>query len=223
MTRVKICGISDVASALVAAEAGADAIGLVFAPSRRRVTASQAREIAAALPPFVTRVGVFVDEERSRIEELIAACGLGAVQLHGAEPSEFCAGFRVPVIKAIRVKDASSLARMGVYQVDAFLLDTFDASALGGTGQTFDWSLAVQAARTHRTILSGGLTPVNVVDALTRVAPHGVDVSSGVETDGRKDHMKIKDFIRRVREWDFADQNAERRTQNAEISKTRPF
>src|SRR2546422_4312267 len=140
LTRIKICGISDAASAQVAAEAGADAIGLVFAPSRRRVTASQAREIAAALPPFVTKVGVFVDEERSRIEELIAACGLGAVQLHGAEPPEFCAGFRIPVIKAIRVKDASSLARMGVYQVDAFLLDTFDASALGGTGQTFDWS-----------------------------------------------------------------------------------
>src|SRR3989441_5280544 len=221
LTRIKICGISDAASAQVAAEAGADAIGLVFAPSRRRVTASQAREIAAALPPFVTKVGGFVDEERSRIEELIAACGLGAVQLHGAEPPGFWAGFRVPVIKAIRGKDASPLARMGGYQVDAFLLDTFDASALGGTGQTFDWSLAVQAARTHRTILSGGLTPVNVVDALTRVAPYGVDVSSGVETDGRKDHVKIKDFVRRVREWDFADQNAERRLQNAEIEHSR--
>src|SRR3989441_10571339 len=203
MVRVKICGISDPAGAPVAAEAGADAIGLVFAPSRRRVTASQAKQIAAALPPFVTKGGVFVDEARSRIEELIAACGLGAVQLHGAEPPEFCAGFRVPVIKAIRVKDASSLARMGVYQVDAFLLDTFDASALGGTGQTFDWSLAVQAARPDRAHLSGGLTPVNVVDALTRVAPYGVDVSSGVETEGRKDHVKIKDFVRRVREWDF--------------------
>src|SRR5437870_12417421 len=101
MVRIKICGISDSATAVAAAEAGADAIGLVFAPSRRRVTPSQAGEIAAALPPFVTRVGVFVDEERSRIEELIAACGLGAVQLHGAEPPEFCAGFRLRVLKAV--------------------------------------------------------------------------------------------------------------------------
>jgi len=206
MVRVKICGISDSATAVVAAEAGADAIGLIFAPSRRRVTAAQAREIAAALPPFVTKVGVFVDEERGRIEESIAACGLGAVQLHGAEPPEFCAGFRVPVVKAIRVKDASSLEQMTAYQVDAFLLDTFDASALGGTGRTFDWTLAIQAARTHRTILSGGMTPVNVVEALTRVVPYGVDVSSGVETDGRKDHAKIRDFIRRVREWDVENQ-----------------
>ena len=206
MVRVKICGISDSATAVVAAEAGADAIGLIFAPSRRRVTAAQAREIAAALPPFVTKVGVFVDEERGRIEELIAACGLGAVQLHGAEPPEFCVGFRVPVVKAIRVKDASSLEQMTAYQVDAFLLDTFDASALGGTGRTFDWTLAIQAARTHRTILSGGVTPVNVVEALTRVVPYGVDVSSGVETDGRKDHAKIRDFIRRVREWDVENQ-----------------
>jgi len=206
MVRVKICGISDPATAVVAAEAGADAIGLIFAPSRRRVTAAQAREIAAALPPFVTKVGVFVDEERGRIEESIAACGLGAVQLHGAEPPEFCAGFRVPVVKAIRVKDASSLEQMTAYQVDAFLLDTFDASALGGTGRTFDWTLAIQAARTHRTILSGGMTPVNVVEALTRVVPYGVDVSSGVETDGRKDHAKIRDFIRRVREWDVENQ-----------------
>jgi len=206
MVRIKICGISDSATAVAAAEAGADAIGLIFAPSRRRVTAAQAREIAAALPPFVTKVGVFVDEERGRIEELIAACGLGAVQLHGAEPPEFCAGFRVPVVKAIRVKDASSLEQMTAYQVDAFLLDTFDASALGGTGRTFDWTLAIQAARTHRTILSGGMTPVNVVEALTRVVPYGVDVSSGVETDGRKDHAKIRDFIRRVREWDVENQ-----------------
>jgi len=206
MVRIKICGISDSATAVAAAEAGADAIGLIFAPSRRRVTAAQAREIAAALPPFVTKVGVFVDEERGRIEESIAACGLGAVQLHGAEPPEFCAGFRVPVVKAIRVKDASSLEQMTAYQVDAFLLDTFDASALGGTGRTFDWTLAIQAARTHRTILSGGMTPVNVVEALTRVVPYGVDVSSGVETDGRKDHAKIRDFIRRVREWDVENQ-----------------
>jgi phosphoribosylanthranilate isomerase len=202
--RVKICGIADVASALVASEAGADAIGLIFAPSRRQVTPQRAREITAALPPFISKVGVFVDEDHHRIEDLASACGLQAVQLHGAESPEFCEGFGVPVIKAIRVKDASSLEGLSHYPVGAFLLDTYDASALGGTGKVFDWSLASRAAQTHRVILSGGLTPENVMSALTRVHPYGVDVSSGVETDGTKDHGKIRAFIRRVREWEFA-------------------
>jgi phosphoribosylanthranilate isomerase len=201
--RVKICGISEVASALVAAEAGADAIGLIFAPSRRRVTPEHAREIAQAVPPFVAKVGVFVDEERGRIEELVEGCGLDAVQLHGAEPPQFCTGFRVPVIKAIRVNDVASLEGLVAFKVGAFLLDSYDASALGGTGKTFDWALASRAAQTHRVILSGGLTLENVTSALTRVRPYGVDVSSGVETDGRKDHGKIRAFVRRVREWDF--------------------
>ena len=204
MIRVKICGIADVASALVASEAGADAIGLIFAPSRRQVTPQRAREITAALPPFISKVGVFADEDHHRIEDLAAACGLQAVQLHGAESPEFCEGFGVPVIKAIRVKDASSLEGLSDYPVGAFLLDTFDASALGGTGKVFDWSLASRAAQTHRVILSGGLTPENVMSALTRVHLYGVDVSSGVETDGTKDHGKIRAFIRRVREWEFA-------------------
>jgi phosphoribosylanthranilate isomerase len=201
--RVKICGISDVSSALVASEAGADAIGLIFAPSRRQVTPQRAREITAALPPFVSKVGVFVDEDHHRIEDLASACGLQAVQLHGAESPEFCEGFGVPVIKAIRVKDASSLEGLSDYRVSAFLLDTYDASALGGTGKAFDWSLAARATQIHRVILSGGLTPENVMSALTRVHPYGVDVSSGVETDGTKDHGKIRAFIRRVREWEF--------------------
>ncbi|HVH31330.1 MAG TPA: phosphoribosylanthranilate isomerase, partial [bacterium] len=201
--RVKICGISDVHSALVASEAGADAIGLIFAPSRRQVTPQRAREITAALPPFVSKVGVFVDEDHHRIEDLASACGLQAVQLHGAESPEFCEGFAVSVIKAIRVKDASSLEGLSNYRVGAFLLDTYDASALGGTGKAFDWSLGARAAQAHRVILSGGLTPENVIGALTRVHPYGVDVSSGVETDGTKDHGKIRAFIRRVREWEF--------------------
>jgi phosphoribosylanthranilate isomerase len=201
--RVKICGIADVPSALVASEAGADAIGLIFAPSRRQVSPERAREITAALPPFISKVGVFVDDDHHRIEDLAAACGLQAVQLHGAESPEFCEGFGVPVIKAIRVKDASSLEGLSDYPVGAFLLDTFDASALGGTGKVFDWSLASRAAQTHRVILSGGLTPENVMSALTRVHPYGVDVSSGVETNGTKDHGKIRVFIRRVREWEF--------------------
>lgn len=160
------------------------------------------------LPPFVTKVGVFVDDDPARIREIVDAVRLDAVQLHGSEPPEYVSALLLPVIKAIRVKDASSLHVLRDYRVRAFLLDTYDASALGGTGATFDWTLAARAAQTHRVILSGGLTPGNVADALTRVRPYGVDVSSGVETNGRKDHGKIRAFIRRVREWDFQHEHA---------------
>lgn len=201
MTRVKICGISDVENALVAAEAGADAIGLVFAPSRRRVTVEQAREIVDALPPFVTKVGLFVDEDPARIEEVADACRLDVVQLHGSESPGFCAALGRTVIKAIRVKDAASLAVMDGYRVAGFLLDSYHPEVAGGTGRTFDWDLAEQVSGRYRVILSGGLTPANVTEAIEKVRPHGVDVSSGVETDGRKDPAKIREFVMRVREW----------------------
>lgn len=201
MTRVKICGISDVENALMAAEAGADAIGLVFAPSRRRVTVEQAREIVDALPPFVTKVGLFVDEDPARIEEVADACRLDVVQLHGSESPGFCAALGRTVIKAIRVKDAASLAVMDGYRVAGFLLDSYHPEVAGGTGRTFDWDLAEQVSGRYRVILSGGLTPANVTEAIEKVRPHGVDVSSGVETDGRKDPAKIREFVMRVREW----------------------
>lgn len=208
MTRIKICGISDVDSALAAADAGANAIGLIFARSRRQVTPERAREITGALPPFVARVGVFVDEDRRRVAELIETCGLDTVQLHGWESPEYCDGFRVPVVKAIRVRDAGSLGVLTTYRVSAFLLDTFDPETMGGTGRPFDWTLAAGPARSIRVILSGGLNAGNVVEAIERVGPYAVDVSSGVETDGRKDHGKIREFIRRVREWDATQERA---------------
>ncbi len=200
MVRVKICGLSDPGAALAAAEAGADAIGLIFAPSRRRVTVERAREIAAALPPFVTKVGVFVDETPERIGTVVDAVGLDMVQLHGSEGPEVAAALPRPVMKAIRVRDAGSLTALAGYRVTAFLLDTDDPEVLGGTGRTFDWSLAAEAAASYRVVLSGGLRPDNVVEALERVRPYGVDVSSGVETDGAKDHAKIREFIARVRD-----------------------
>ena len=202
MVRVKVCGISDPASGVVAAEAGADAIGLIFAPSRRWVTVERAREIVAALPPFVSKVGVFVDETRERIAEAVEAVGLDTVQLHGSETPEFASSMRLPVLKAIRVRDADSLAGLADYRVTAFLLDTYDPEILGGTGRTFDWSLAAGAAVHHRILLSGGLRPDNVVEALDCVRPYGVDVSGGVETAGAKDHGKIREFVRLVRAWD---------------------
>ena len=208
MVRVKICGISDPGAALAAAEAGADAIGLIFAPSRRRVTVPRAAEIARALPPFVTKVGVFVDETRDGIEETAAAVGLEMVQLHGNETPEFAASLRLPVLKVIRVKDAPSPALLGAYRVSAFLLDTFDADAPGGTGRTFDWGLAADASGRYRVIISGGLRPDNVIEAIERVCPYGVDVSSGVETGGAKDHAKIREFVRVVRQWNDRKQEA---------------
>lgn len=192
----------DAAAALVAAAAGVDAIGLVFAPSRRQVTVAQAREIAAALPPFVTKVGVFVDEDRGRILETADACRLDMLQMHGTESPEFCAAFRLPVIKAFRVRDAGSLQAMRGYRVAAFLLDSYDPELAGGTGKAFNWELAASVDAPGPLVLSGGLTPQNVTRALEIVRPYGVDVSSGVETDGRKDRRKIRALIARVREWD---------------------
>jgi phosphoribosylanthranilate isomerase len=192
----------DEAAADAAAAAGADAIGMIFAPSRRRISAETARRITAALPPFVARVGVFVDEARERIAEIVEAAALDTIQLHGNEPPEFARSFALPVLKTIRVRDAGSLALLETYQVSAFLLDTYDPNLPGGTGRTFDWRLASDAAARHRTILSGGLRPDNVPEALDRVRPYGVDVSSGVETAGAKDHTKIREFVRAVREWE---------------------
>lgn len=207
VVRVKVCGIMDAAAAVVAAAAGADAIGIIFAPSRRQVTVAQARMIAAELPPFVTKVGVFVDETRERLVETIETVGLDTVQLHGNETPEFASSLPLPVVKAIRVRDEDSLAGLAGYQVSAFLLDTYDSETLGGTGRTFDWNLAAGAAARHRVMLSGGLRADNVVEAIERVRPYGVDVSSGVETGGVKDPEKIRTFVRIVREWEFK-QNA---------------
>ncbi|MDR7433869.1 MAG: phosphoribosylanthranilate isomerase [Armatimonadota bacterium] len=202
MIRIKICGITTPEAARVAAEAGADAIGLVFAPSRRRVSVEEAKAIVAALPPFVSRVGVFVNEAPERIAAIADACGLDVLQLHGDEPPEACRWFPRKVIKAIRVRGPESLESLARYEVDAFLLDTFVQGEAGGTGRTFDWEIAKTASAQFRVILSGGLTPENVREALELVRPYGVDVSSGVETDGSKDPEKIRAFIAAVREWE---------------------
>lgn len=192
----------DAAAAVVAAAAGADAIGFVFAPSRRQVTVAQARQIAAELPPFVTKVGVFVDEDRGRILEIADACRLDMLQLHGAESPEFAGALRLPVIKAFRVRDAGSLPALQEYRVAALLLDSYDPELAGGTGRAFNWDLVAGLRAPAPVILSGGLTVDNIPRALEVVRPYAVDVSSGVETDGRKDLRKIREFIARVREWD---------------------
>jgi len=197
--RVKICGITSVADALTAVAAGADALGFMFhPPSPRNVSVEAARTIIAALPPFVARVGVFVDTPEAEIRRIATACGLDTLQLHGAEPPGFCQRLAPwSVVKAFRVRGPETLAELGAYPGMAWLLDSYVAGAMGGTGKTFNWDLAAQAVRGGGTVLlAGGLTPANVADAVRAVRPYGVDVSSGVESaPGRKDAGKVRELI----------------------------
>ena len=200
--KIKICGITSVADGLAAAEAGADMIGLMFyAGSPRYVTLAQAAEISRALPPFVLRVGVFVNPDAAQVTEAIAACGLNLLQFHGEETSEFCTQFCMMSVKALRVQNADSLAALENFQTDAFLLDAHSKAGLGGTGEKFNWDLAIEAQKFGKPIfLAGGLTPENVADAVKQVRPFAVDVSSGVESaPGKKDAVKVRAFIEAVR------------------------
>lgn len=205
MTRVKICGLTRVEDALVADQEGADAVGLIFAPSPRQVTAHQAAQIERSLSPWITRVGVFVNPTMHEIERVLTKLRLDVLQLHGDETPEFAdqvkAAFRLGVVKGIRVRDAETLQRLDDYDVDAFLLDTYVPGRAGGTGERFDWQLAIPLVEKHRIILAGGLTADNVTDAVQLVRPYGVDVASGVEREpGVKDHRSVGQFIARVRD-----------------------
>jgi len=204
MTRVKICGITSVEDAAAAVDAGADALGLVFVPGTPRVIGREvAEQIVAGIPPLVTTVGVFVDQPLEEILSVIARCRLQAVQLHGNEPAALSREIPVKVIKAIRVRDGADLGEITTYPAHAFLLDAFVEGRPGGTGTTIPWDLARQAKGRVPVILSGGLRPDNVAQAVRAVRPFAVDASSGVETSpGRKDHRKVRDFIAAVREAD---------------------
>ncbi len=197
MVKVKICGITNLEDALAAAEAGADALGFVFYPdSPRFIDPGNARAIIAKLPVFITSVGVFVDESEDLIRRIIREGGIQILQFHGSESPILCTRFREKVIKAIRIKDEDSISEMQMYDVDTFLLDTYLDCAKGGTGKTFNWKYAEMAKKNGRIILSGGLNPSNIGDAVRQLKPYGVDVSSGVEiSPGKKDHVKIREFI----------------------------
>jgi phosphoribosylanthranilate isomerase len=201
LPRVKICGITSVQDALHAVRCGADALGLVFYPkSPRCLTRQQAREIVAALPPFVVPVGLFVNCPAAEIGDIAAGCGFDTVQLHGEETPDDCRLGPLRVIKALRVKDRASLAAIDDYQVSALLLDAWVPGTYGGTGQTFNWQLAASAARRHRIVLAGGLSPANVAEAVNIVRPYAVDVSSGVErAPGQKDPELVAAFIRNAK------------------------
>jgi phosphoribosylanthranilate isomerase len=202
-TRVKICGITNLADAQAAVEAGADALGFVFyEKSPRRMTLPAAAKISKQLPPFVMRVGVFVNAAEELITRAIRECGLGLLQFHGDEPPEFCTQFGVMSMKAFRIRDAESLKELPKYPTEAWLLDACSAENLGGTGEKFNWDLAVEAQRFGKPVfLAGGLTPKNVAAAVRQVQPFGVDVSSGVESaPGKKDPKKVREFIANIRQ-----------------------
>jgi phosphoribosylanthranilate isomerase len=196
--RIKICGITNKEDALAAAHLGADALGFVFAPSPRKISAESAREIIKVLPPFVQTVGVFVDEDPERVSSMAARCGLDILQLHGSESVDYCSSFDRRVIKAVRLQSRDELKNLSKYVnvVDALLLDTYVPNKLGGTGITFDWKLAVEARRYGRIVLAGGLNPENVAAAISMVKPYAVDASSGLEKrPGVKDHKKMAQFM----------------------------
>jgi len=199
--RVKVCGTTRLKDALLAVECGADAIGFIFyKKSPRCVTLKTAKEICSKLPPFVHRVGVFVNETAENVNRIADRCGLDAVQLHGDESPAFCNKIRHRVIKAIRVQNAGSLKGLSKYTVDGFLLDAFKDDQWGGTGKVFDWDLARRVKKHGPIIIAGGLNPRNVKEAIRQVQPYGVDVSSGVEqSPGKKDPKKLKAFLKTVR------------------------
>jgi len=200
--KIKICGITNAEDALLAANAGADALGFVFSPASPRYVALEfAEAIARKIPAHVMRVGVFVDAPADEVMEAISRCGLAAAQFHGSEPPEYCGQFGVMTMKAFRVRDEASLAGAGAYAVDAFLLDSFVPGQPGGTGASFNWKLAAEAKIFGKPVfLAGGLTPENVAEAIRTAQPFGVDVSSGVERlPGKKDADKVRRFIAAAR------------------------
>ncbi len=201
MVKIKICGFTDAENAQQAALTGIDAIGLNFyAKSPRHVNIDSAREIVAALPPFVNKVGLFVNANPSLIDEVLCEVALDTLQFHGDESPSDCAQYEMPFIKAIRVSPEVDLIKTAneYYQAGALLLDTYQSDFYGGSGKSFDWSLA-KIELDLPIILAGGLTPDNVSAAIDIAQPYAVDVSSGVESaKGLKDIDKIRAFISSV-------------------------
>ncbi|HEX9592053.1 MAG TPA: phosphoribosylanthranilate isomerase [bacterium] len=218
VTRVKICGITSMEDALMVAAAGADALGFVFyRKSPRYITPDNAAAIVRQLPPFVTVVGLFVDESGARVDSIRRQVGLDCLQFHGRESQNYISQFSCRVVKAVRVAERKSLDEVARFQVNAVLLDGFRAGEAGGTGTAFDWTWLGGFATSARLILAGGLTPDNVRDAIAICRPYGVDCSSGVEKSPRvKDPGLVRAFVRAVHD---ADREAAWRTHPKETSR----
>ncbi|MDC3414813.1 phosphoribosylanthranilate isomerase [Terrihalobacillus insolitus] len=199
--QVKICGVKTIDAAQHAVQNGADLIGFVFAKSKRRITKEQAKEIAQIIPEHVKKVGVFVNEPLDSIKDIAATVGLDYVQLHGDETPEFCEAVPYPVIKAFSIQSKEDFYAIRDYKCDYFLLDSPSGKYRGGNGTAFDWSLTKHLSNVKgKVILAGGLSSENVSQAIAEANPQGVDVSSGVETDGEKDLNKITAFIREAKQ-----------------------
>lgn len=210
-TRIKMCGITNIEDAEEGIRAGVDALGFIFAESSPRyIEPERARAIVARLPPFVDFVGVFVDREMDGVREIVECCGLTSVQLHGGESPEYCRQLTVmasscKILKAFRVGKNTVSADFQPYQevVRGFLLDTYAADRVGGTGKTFDWDIIATLDLQRPVILAGGLTPENVGLAIREVQPFAVDINSGVEIcPGRKDYIKLRRLVDEVRRAD---------------------
>ncbi len=203
MTKIKICGITNKRDAIAAASLGIDMMGFVFYNgSKRYVEPKIVRDIANELPPFVAKVGVFVDLDKNKVIEIAEECALDMLQFHGDEAPDYCAGFKdsYKVMKAFRIKESGSLKGINDYNADFYILDAYSAEGKGGTGESFDWKIIESFEFLRPVILSGGLTPDNVRDAIERFSPYGVDVSSGVETSpGKKNIPLMKKFVENVR------------------------
>ncbi len=199
--RVKVCGMTNLEDTLQAVQLGVDAVGFIFyKKSPRYVSDRIVKKIVNVLPPFVMKVGVFVNESLEQINKRIESCGLNLVQLHGDEPPGFSKKINSQVIKSFRVQNTDSLTGLSKYPVQGYLLDSFKEGQWGGTGKTFNWNLAKKAKKYGSIILAGGLDPSNVQEAIKKVQPYGVDVCSGVEkSPGKKDFKKVQQFIEAVR------------------------
>ena len=203
MTWIKICGITNIEDALKAASLGVDALGFIFAPSSRRVEPDVAQKIIRALPKTLLKVGVFINEERKEVQRVAEYCSLNGLQFHGEESPEYCQKFFHPIFKAIHIKDLESLKDMEKYCDVSILLDTYSPVQAGGTGNPFPWEIALIAKGERDFILSGGLNPLNVKEAINKMRPWGVDVCSGVETiPGKKDLSKMAEFVKEVKKAD---------------------
>ncbi|OGE23065.1 MAG: hypothetical protein A3J42_07235 [Candidatus Dadabacteria bacterium RIFCSPHIGHO2_12_FULL_53_21] len=201
MVRVKVCGITNAVDALQAVELGADALGFIFYKgSKRYIDPRDAHRIISSLPPFISSVGVFVNQTVPEIKGAVETSGVDRVQLHGDETPEFCAMLPYKLIKAVRVKDTVNSDQVELYPVRAILFDKHTDEMYGGTGTSFDWGVLKGINISKKVILSGGLTPENVSRAIEIVKPYGVDVSTGVEdSPGKKNHMKMRKFIEAVK------------------------
>lgn len=205
MTEVKICGNTNLEDVKLAADLGADYLGLIFADSKRKIDVETGKKIVQGAPRFKNFVGVFMNQPKNDVQAIAEAAGIRILQFHGDEPSLYCQSFTdkgYKVIKTFHIKDAMSLKRIDEYNVFAFLFDTFVKEEGGGTGKVFDWNLIEDKPFIHEQLfLAGGLNPENVREAIDKIRPYAVDVASGVESaPGKKDPEKLKKFIQAVKE-----------------------